>query len=94
MSLNRYIVAAAIRVESTGVVYAIPRPGRHHNVIRMVAAAGHELPINEGSPAYTFGFVSNAGLFLDRAEAEAVAREHGQLARPNIGGPMTSEDLW
>lgn len=88
------IVGVAIRVEEDQRIYAAPAPARHHNVIRMVAAAGNRTPINEGSPAYTFGFLLADASFVDRIEGERIARQTGQLAIPNIGGPMTSEDLW
>lgn len=89
------VVCAAIRSERDGQVHAVDRPGRHHNVIqRMARELGYPTPISEGNPDYTFGFVLGDGSFANRELAERHARGSGQLAVPNIGGPMTSEDLW
>ena len=40
------------------------------------------------------GFMTDAGVFLTRQEAETHARECGQLTGPLIGSVLTSEDLW
>lgn len=40
------------------------------------------------------GFVDARGKFYTREEAEKFAREIGQMVGKNIGGPLTSEDLW
>lgn len=40
------------------------------------------------------GFVTSKGRFVDRAEAERVARAAGQVTGEILGGELTSEDLW
>lgn len=76
------------------IVVHVPRPGRHHNIVAMLASRGMEWPIGFESDGYVQGFITESGVFLDRIEAEAYAREHGQLNGPVIGGELTSEDLW
>ena len=80
------IAAAAILRE--GVVWSVPKPGRHHDVIRLMA---HRLDLMVGGG--TQGFLTEAGVFLNRAQALRLASKNGQLLR----GPrnvLTSEDLW
>ena len=95
-----YIVGAAIKVHgspesvhSADVIMAVERPGRHHHIRSNMARDGLPTPIG-GRPRHTQGFITNDGSFLDRCEAEDTARFAGQLTQPNIGGPLTSEDLW
>lgn len=86
---------AAIRCNTDNTVHVVDRPGRHHNIIhRMARELNYPTPISEGNPDYTFGFVLSNGNFVDRKQAEVYARLSLQLTVPNIGGPMTSEDLW
>lgn len=73
-----------------GQIYALPKPSRHHHVIR--AIGGIHGPHMEG-------FLDNIGYFLDRREAYKLAKECGQLIRPNDpklyqGDELYSEDLW
>jgi hypothetical protein len=82
------IEAAAICVE--GVVYSVPRPGRHHHVFKVmpehVAKASH---LNDQ------GFVTSMGRFVDRREAALIARAANQLIRePTPSYMLTSEDVW
>ena len=80
---------------ATAKVWRLPAPYRHHHVRDAMVMRNIPIPINEGSERYDYGFTVGAdGAFLTREEAELVARACGQLTKPNIGGPMTSEDLW
>lgn len=86
------IAAAAIRVD--GEVWTLPRPARHH----ILAKAWSDAHFRDGKPAplheHDSGFVTSTGRFVDRAEAETIARASGQIEGPLIGGVLTSEDLW
>lgn len=92
---DRKIVAAAIK--ENGVVCFVPRPGRHHNVIREMAAAGVPIPI-----VGVQGFITSDGLFVDRVTANRIAVIAEQtLPTPcngipfeTVGRDLYSEDLW
>ena len=82
------IEAAAISHD--GIVYSVPRPGRHHNVCHVMMA--------QGLPPETMrlqGFVTSTGRFVDRREAAIIARDAGQLLRKtNPTDLLFSEDVW
>ena len=82
------VTIAAIRTKD-GKVWSVPRPGRHGDVIRKIYEATGEAVADE-----TQGFLLSDGRFVDRADAEDVARESGQVTGDLIGGVLTSEDLW
>jgi hypothetical protein len=82
------IVAAAVKEGE--VVCSVPRPGRHHNVMRAMAAAGIPIPIVGQQ-----GFVTSEGRFVNRFEARDIARAAGQIIQKT--GPadeLFSEDVW
>lgn len=83
------IARAAIVIE--GKPWSVPRPGRHHDVIRLWARqTGRRLPAGSVQ-----GFLTDAGRFLDRDAALVHARETRQIMRPALlGSVLTSEDLW
>lgn len=96
------IVAAAIRFGD--LVCHVPKPGRHHNVLRALRKyfgsrtdASYEREVQ--------GFITDRGEFLGRREAYAHAIECGQgtprrasmIALGSItydGQELFSEDLW
>jgi len=85
---KRYIVAAAIWHK--GIVCSVPRPGRHHNVIREMARAGVPIPITGEQ-----GFLTSDGLFVSRRLAMGIAEDAGQLIRDTRGSDqLFSEDVW
>lgn len=88
MENTRRIVAAAILQD--GVVYSVSRPGRHHNVIRMMYESGN--PQEEG---HVQGFVTNEGIFVDRKDAYIIARDAGQILDKTFpSDTLFSEDVW
>ena len=90
MSEHETIDRAAIFYN--GVIYAVPRPGRHHTVIAMMANEG--LP-NEAMALPNQGFVTSTGRFVDRYEGARIARAAGQIIRePTPPDMLTSEDVW
>jgi len=86
--MREIIDAAAIRIGDS--VYTVPRPGRHHDVLKAmpedIAVASH---LDDQ------GFVTSTGRFVDRAKAALIARAAGQLIRePTPADTLTSEDVW
>jgi hypothetical protein len=80
------IVAAAVRVAGKFVL-SVPAPGRHHDIIN----AGI-FPMNN---AFTEGFLTSAGTFVDRENALELAVKAGQYNAPAAGKrELFSEDLW
>jgi hypothetical protein len=91
MNENTQITHVAIKYD--GKVYSLPKPNRHHNVIRMIAKEngvgikGADLQ----------GFLDDQGTFLNRRKAYALACVNGQLSRRPDGYQgleLYSEDLW
>ena len=75
-----------------GTIYSVPRPGRHHTVIQMMARDGFP---NEAMALKNQGFVTNTGRFVDRYEGAKIARAAGQIVRdPTPPDMLTSEDVW
>lgn len=81
------IVAAAIK--QGGVVCFVPRPGRHCDVIRQMAAAGFPTPINGKQ-----GFLTDEGQFVERRVALGIAEIAHQLLPGKGHGELFSEDVW
>lgn len=84
------ITHVAIRFQ--GRVFSLPAPKRHHHIIRLIVD-GLGVPCVD-SHSDDQGFLTDAGEYLTRDQAEAHARAVGQLDKPIIGGVLTSEDLW
>lgn len=83
-----YIVAAAIK--QGNMVCSVPKPGRHHDVIREMARSGVPIPIDGQQ-----GFLTSEGAFVNRYEARDIARMAGQILT-KYGNPdqLFSEDVW
>ncbi len=87
---SELIIGVAIR--HNRMVVGLPKPKRHHDVIRhMVNELGITPPIN-GS-RFNQGFYTASGLFLNRMQAYAWVRKNGQCDNPK-SKILTSEDLW
>lgn len=83
------IFAAAIK-DSEGSPVHLPRPARHHDIIRAMVDSGHEAPITGEQ-----GFVTTRGRFVDRKEGLEIATKAGQLIRKTPPEDVLfSEDLW
>lgn len=83
------IFAASIK-DSEGNPVSLPRPARHHDIIRAMVDNGHKTPITGEQ-----GFVTTRGRFVDRKEALEIATKAGQIIKKH-GNPtiLFSEDLW
>lgn len=82
------IVAAAI--QRNGLVFTLPQPARHHDIIHAMGEAGLAAPINGAQ-----GFLTSNGNFVDRELAGRIARMMGQIKRLRFHErELFSEDLW
>lgn len=82
------IERAALRTPA-GVVYDLPKPARHHDVIAHMA--------DKGVDAWpcTQGFTTSVGRYVDRFEAMDIAKAAGQLVgEPSMPDRLFSEDVW
>lgn len=85
------ISTAAIEVD--GEVWTLPRPARHHVLIRAWCMShykdGKDARIPDG---YEPGFVTDYGRFVDTEEAARIAFKAGQIDEEKR--ILFSEDLW
>lgn len=93
MTEDTQIMGVAIKYG--GVVYSLPPPNRHHNVIRHI----REVTGSGIAGSDVQGFITDEGEFLNRKAAMALASVNGQLnRRPGAqfyqGPELYSEDLW
>jgi len=82
------ITAAAIKCV-LGEVYSVPKPGRHHDVIRHMSSTLGVSP--HGGEQ---GFVLSTGSFIDRKMAAKIALKNGQCKKLISPPQLFSEDLW
>jgi hypothetical protein len=98
------IVSAALK-SPTGLIYSVPKPGRHHTVILKMKEVG--LPRSESANSEQ-GFLTDTGEFMTREQAAAHVLEVKQIIlnrgsngiidgeRDTLNWPpsLFSEDLW
>lgn len=74
-----------------GKVWSLPRPYRHHHIIRTIVALGEAEKVDSQSQ----GFLDDMGRYVSRQRAFEIVKRNGQLPTGIIiGGVLTSEDLW
>lgn len=84
------IKAAAIKSRCGEIVYTLPPPNRHHNIIKYMAEHGEPVPITGEQ-----GFITEDGKFVRRRRAKMIARLAGQLLERADDSPLLfSEDVW
>jgi hypothetical protein len=84
------IIATAIKTKD-GKILTLPRPARHHDIIRH--ARDNQIDLSES----TQGFIADPDGFVDRYTAFVIAATHLQInADPEVLGDrvLFSEDLW
>lgn len=82
-----------VAIMHEGKVWSLPRPYRHHHVMRVINYLDEtgETKTVDG----TQGFLDASGRFLTRQQALVSADINGQIKNGKIiGGVLTSEDLW
>jgi hypothetical protein len=83
-----------VAIRFNGVVYSLPKPNRHHNVIWLIVEqTGVETVDAHGEDQ---GFLDSEGEYLTRKEALDNARFNDQLRddRPIWNEELFSENLW
>jgi hypothetical protein len=82
-------VAAAAILGHNGDIWSLPRPARHHHVIKFMAESGEPTPINGEQ-----GFVLSDGRFVMRKAAAYLALKNGQIKSLKWPPNLYSEDIW
>lgn len=81
-----------VAIKREGVVYQLPKPNRHHHVIRLMADLGIPKPVTLNAVQ---GFVTDTGEFLDREQAYTLVLENKQnVVELHHHRDLFSEDLW
>lgn len=81
---------AAIRILG-GEIFFVERPGRHHDVIRIIRETGYNGSVSQQ------GFLLSDGRFVNRKDALLVAISAGQVEYSkchSAGIGLFSEDIW
>lgn len=86
-SIPRVELAAILGEDN--IIYSVPRPGRHHDVIRLMTEQGKNPKAGEQ------GFLLSDNTFANREVAKIIAKEAGQLLPREMGhNRLYSEDVW
>ncbi len=82
-----------VAIRFNGVIYSLPKPNRHHDVIRyIIELTGVETVNSHGEDQ---GFLDSAGKYWNRSEALIIAKNNGQLRKDRpILNKLFSENLW
>lgn len=84
------ITHVAIRFQ--GKVFSLPRPNRHHDVIRhIVETLGVNCVDTQGDDQ---GFLDAEGRYLNRQQALVSALQNDQIKGEVLCGMLFSENLW
>lgn len=81
------IVGVAIKKDQ--IVYCLPKPFRHHDVIEMMIKI-----YGESKPFQNQGFVTEDWRYFDRKTAAEYALYYGQCKKLISPPRLYSEDLW
>ena len=86
------ITHVAIRYKEK--IWSLPKPNRHHNVIRLIADETGDSHID--CRGENQGFLDADGRYLNRKQALVSALINKQVLNENDirGGQLYSEDLW
>lgn len=83
------VVGVAIK-DRIGRIYQLPKPNRHHHVIKEMVKDGCTTPITGEQ-----GFILNNGRFVGRIKAKFIAEKAGQLLdRASKLRKLFSECIW
>lgn len=87
MSEHQRIIAAACELD--GLIYTMPPPARHHDIV-------YKMPEGAARLACEQGFLTSTGRFLDRTVARYMAIDMKQVKDMSVLHPrhLFSEDLW
>ncbi len=81
--------------EATGLVFSLPRPARHHNILHAMKECGHDTTHGANEQ----GFLTNEGRFVWRERAKDIAKAADQILPPSAQSEyqrreLFSEDVW
>jgi len=86
---GRKVVSVALRKDD--MIYSLPRPARHHDVIHKI----YDVIDRQVTSEYEQGFLDSEGMFMDRETAMVFAKKNNQIIRlPVMSETLYSEDLW
>lgn len=77
-----------VAIVFNGVTYSLPKPNRHHHVIRHIADVTGATYVSGKQ-----GFLDDLGKFLDREKALLHAKQCGQVSDTGFD-ELFSEDVW
>ena len=89
------ITHVAIRFK--GVVYSLPAPNRHHDVIRYIIETTEHKKVDAHNDEDCQGFLDESGAFLRRKPALLSAKANNQIkpgVTPSNHNGLFSEDIW
>jgi hypothetical protein len=84
-----------VAIRFNGVIYSLPAPNRHHDVIRYIAETTGVETVDARDDDQ--GFLDESGRYLTRRQALRVAQQEKQLLERAMGpklGRLYSEDVW
>lgn len=83
-----------VAVRFKGVIYSLPSPNRHHHVLWKIIQETKASHVDASGDDQ--GFLDDAGNYLTRQEALAVALQCNQVKDPSDirAGRLFSEDVW
>lgn len=83
-----------VAIKHGDLVIALPRPNRHHDVIKhMINVLGIKPPVGHQYKDGQ-GFYLTDGTYLNRRQARQYALDHKQCEKPDNPRELFSEDLW
>lgn len=96
MSDRERLPITHVAVRFKGQVWSLPKPFRHHNIIRVIADLTGETVIDCNETEGHQGFLDSSGRYLTRKQALINALLHKQVKDENDirHGMLFSEDLW
>jgi hypothetical protein len=89
--MKRYPQITHVAIKFLGEVYSLPRPNRHHDVIRKIV---FDDKVAESVDGDEQGFLDEDGRFLTRHRALRLAQVNGQYDGEGRLGMLFSEDIW
>ncbi len=86
------VVAAAVWQE--GMIYSLPRPARHHDILHKLHELGLPAAVDGPYGSLEQGFLLSDGTFVGRGRAAKLALAAGQVQKLTAPPELYSEDLW
>jgi len=84
-----------VAIRFNGVIYSLPKPNRHHHVIRHIVETTDSKTVDAHGDDQ--GFLDDNGVYHTRESALKIAILSGQIKPDALGiklGELYSEDVW